>query len=145
MTHATATTARATARRRGASRVAPGARAWLAPGLLALLGLAGWTVAARGVPAFLLPSPAAVAAKVATGLSDGSMWPTSGHVPGGRARLSGRRRGRPALAVTIHRSRWADAATRPFLGGTQAIPAIALAAARAVARLRAGRHRRCAP
>ena len=128
MTHATATTARATARRRGASRVAPGARAWLAPGLLALLGLAGWTVAARGVPAFLLPSPAAVAAKVATGLSDGSMWPYIGgtFLEAALGCLAGAAVAMP-LAVTIHRSRWADAATRPFLGGTQAIPAIALA------------------
>ncbi|HSN11195.1 MAG TPA: ABC transporter permease subunit, partial [Propionibacteriaceae bacterium] len=31
------------------------------------------------------------------------------------------------LAILLHRSRWADSATRPFLGATQAIPAIALA------------------
>ena len=31
------------------------------------------------------------------------------------------------LGILLHRSRWADSATRPFLGATQAIPAIALA------------------
>ncbi len=121
------TQARATERRRG--RLVPATvRGWLAPGLLAGLLLVGWALTARGVPGYLLPTPAAVLAKVVGGLSDGSLLPYIGatFLEAALGCLAGATVAIP-LAVAIHRSRWAEAATRPFLGGTQAIPAIALA------------------
>ena len=126
----TASTTRAAdvPRRRRRALVPPVVGAWLAPALLAALILIGWGVGAGGVPAFLLPTPGAVAAKIVSGLADGSMWPYIGAtlLESALGCLAGAATAMP-LAVLIHRSRWADAATRPFLGGTQAIPAIALA------------------
>ncbi len=123
----TTSTESRTRRRRG-PRVPPTVRAWLAPTLLGVAVLGAWGAGAAGTPAYLLPTPGAVAAKLLAGLGDGSLWPyvaattlesVLGCLLGAAVALP--------LAVTIHRSCWAEAATRPFLGATQAIPAIALA------------------
>jgi len=114
-------------RRNRGPAVPPRIRGWLAPALLAVSLLAVWLVAAQGLPPYLLPTPAEVLADLAKGLQ-GPMWPAIGQTflesvlgcgLGAAVAIP--------LAMAIHRSRWADSATRPFLGATQAIPAIALA------------------
>lgn len=105
-------------------------RSWLAPLLLALVLLLGWqaTTSASGWPEFLLPSPPAVARRLVTDLSAAATWQalatTMLESLGGC--LLGCAVGLP-LAVAIHESRWFSAAVNPFLGATQAIPAVALA------------------
>lgn len=108
--------------------VSPKVRSWLAPGLLAALLLAIWVLAARGAPSYLLPTPSAVLSKLVTGLTNGTLWryAAATFLEAVLGCLVGTVVAIP-LAIAIHRSRWADAATRPYLGGTQAIPAIALA------------------
>lgn len=102
----------------------------LAPWVLAALLLLAWQAAVTltGAPAFLLPAPAAVAAKLVDLVSDPAVWPylgntllesVGGAVLGAAVALP--------LAVLIHRSRWVSAAVTPFLGATQAIPAVAIA------------------
>ncbi len=91
--------------------------------------LAWWALTATGdIPAMLLPGPLEVAQRVASDLIGGSLWPpigvTVGEALGGC--LLGAAVALP-LAILIHRNRWFAAATAPFLGATQAIPAIALA------------------
>lgn len=99
----------------------------LAPVLLGVLLLAGWLVAA-GPGSVLLPTPGAVAARLLADLVDPAYWGYLGvtvlEAMGGA--LLGTAVSLP-MAVLIHRSRWAAAAVHPFLGATQAIPAIALA------------------
>ncbi len=116
------------ARQRRRSRLPASVRQWVAPSLLALLLWGTWAIIARGMPPFLLPSPASVADKIIVGLSDGSLWPyiAATFTEAALGCLAGAAIALP-LAVAVHRSRWADAATRPYLGATQAIPAIALA------------------
>ena len=99
----------------------------LAPVLLGALLLGGWAVAA-GPGSVLLPTPGDVAARLVADLADpdywGYLWVTLAEAVGGA--VLGAAVALP-LAVLIHRSRWAAAAVHPFLGATQAIPAIALA------------------
>lgn len=99
----------------------------LAPVLLGVLLLFVWTVAA-GPGSVLLPTPLAVGTRLVTDLTDPTYWSyvgvTLAEAFGGA--LLGASVALP-LAVLIHRSRWAAAAVHPFLGATQAIPAIALA------------------
>lgn len=102
----------------------------VAPLLLAVVLLAAWQliVTLTGVPSFLLPGPQAVLAKLVGLFADGTVWPyllttlaeaVGGAVLGAAVALP--------LAVFIHRSRLINAAVTPFLGATQAIPAVAIA------------------
>jgi NitT/TauT family transport system permease protein len=102
-------------------------RAAIAPILLGVLLVAGWAVLA-GPGTILLPTPARVVASLVASLVDPGFW---GYVAvtvvealGGV--LLGVAVALP-LAVLIHWSEWVSAAVNPFLGATQAIPAIALA------------------
>ncbi len=101
-----------------------------APVLLAVVLLAGWwlTTSLGSVPQYLLPSPGAVVSRLVTDFAGGELWPylglTLAEAFGGC--LLGAGVALP-LSVAIHRSRWFRAAVHPFLGATQAIPAIALA------------------
>ncbi|MFZ2427351.1 MAG: ABC transporter permease, partial [Propioniciclava sp.] len=110
-------------------RLTPAARA-IAPWLFLVCLLAGWslTVALAQPPAYFLPSPSAVAAKLAATLVNPSFWPAFGvtfaEALGGC--LLGFAVALP-LAVLIHRVGFLRAAITPFLGATQAIPAIAVA------------------
>lgn len=101
-----------------------------APLILGFVLLAGWwaTVRVGGVSPLLLPSPGAVAARLASDLTTPALWPYVGHTLA--AALGGCALGTAValpLAVLVHASRFAEAAVTPFLGATQAIPAIALA------------------
>ena len=100
----------------------------VAPVLLGLLLLGAWFLLAARLPDFVLPTPGAVVAKLWSGLTVGSLLAPLGTTLGEAAIgcLAGAAVAIP-LAILLHRSRWADSATRPFLGATQAIPAIALA------------------
>lgn len=104
-----------------------GRREVLAPVLLGVVLLTGWAVTA-GSGSVLLPTPVAVLASLVANLSDPAYWGylllTVGEAFGGA--LLGVAVALP-LAILIHRSRWAASAVNPFLGATQAIPAIALA------------------
>ncbi len=99
----------------------------LAPVSLGVLLLLGWLLTA-GQGSVLLPTPMAVLARLVTDLSDPAYWAyvgvTLAEAFGGA--VLGIAVALP-LAVLIHRSPWAAAAVHPFLGATQAIPAIALA------------------
>ncbi|MDR1078255.1 MAG: ABC transporter permease [Propionibacteriaceae bacterium] len=108
-----------------------GPAALLAPLGLGLVLLLGWfALTAPGqIPAYLLPGPGAVLDRLGEGLiTRGNLWPylrvTFGEA--GLGCLVGVVVALP-LAVVITHSRWAAAAVTPFLGATQAIPAIALA------------------
>ncbi|MBK7723286.1 MAG: ABC transporter permease [Austwickia sp.] len=103
----------------------------LAPLLFGVLLLVLWWQLTRGgtnIPTYLLPTPGSVVGRLVDMLIDGEIWPylwvTLGEALGGC--VLGSLVALP-LAVVIHRSRWASAAFQPFLGATQAIPAIALA------------------
>ncbi|MGC3994016.1 MAG: ABC transporter permease [Propionicimonas sp.] len=102
-------------------------RELLAPLLLGVVLLVGWILTA-GQGSVLLPTPGKVAARLVSDLTDPVYWSyllvTLGEAFGGA--LLGTAVALP-LAVLIHRSRWVAAAVNPFLGATQAIPAIALA------------------
>jgi NitT/TauT family transport system permease protein len=99
----------------------------LAPTLLGVLLLGGWAVTA-GPGSPYLPTPKDVAARLASDLIDPGYLSyvvvTLAEAFGGA--LLGIAVALP-LAVVIHRSPWAAAAVNPFLGATQAVPAIALA------------------
>jgi NitT/TauT family transport system permease protein len=99
----------------------------LAPVLLGVVLLTGWVVTA-GQGSALLPTPGAVAVRLVTDLTDPAYWAylgfTLAEAFGGA--VLGTLVAIP-LAVLIHRSPWAAAAVHPFLGATQAIPAIAIA------------------
>lgn len=117
--------------RRSGTLVSPVVRAVVAPVALLIVLLVGWaiTTAPGGIPAYLVPTPMAVARRfVGDLIGSGILWPyiatTAGEALLGS--LLGAAVAFP-LAVLIHRSRWAAAAVNPFLGATQAIPAIALA------------------
>ncbi len=110
-------------------RLSPAARS-LAPWLFLVCLLAGWslTVTLARPPAYFLPSPSAVAIKLGALLTRPSFWPAFGvtfaEALGGC--LLGFAVALP-LAVLIHRVGILRAAISPFLGATQAIPAIAVA------------------
>lgn len=114
--------------RRTGTVVQPRVRHVVAPVLLGLVILGGWFLLAARLPDFVLPTPGAVVAKLWYGLTAGSLLAPLGTTLGEAAIgcLAGAAVALP-LAILLHRSRWADSATRPFLGATQAIPAIALA------------------
>jgi NitT/TauT family transport system permease protein len=99
----------------------------LAPLVLGALLLTLWALAAGPGSAYL-PTPGAVVARLAADLLDPGYWRyvavTLAEAFGGA--LLGVAVALP-LAVIVHRSRWAAAAVNPFLGATQAIPAVALA------------------
>ena len=101
-----------------------------APWLLGALLLVGWqvTIWATDPPAYLLPSPGAVFTRLVALLGGSGVWGAIGatllEALGGCA--LGSAVALP-LAVLIHRSRWFNAAVLPFLGATQALPALALA------------------
>lgn len=105
-------------------------RTVLAPVLLGLALLAGWsaTVVLSGWPEMILPPPSAVLQRLADDLAGSALWSylavTLLESLGGC--LIGMLLAIP-LAVAIHESAWFSAAASPFLGATQAIPAIALA------------------
>jgi NitT/TauT family transport system permease protein len=99
----------------------------IAPIALGVLLLAGWAAAA-GVGSVLLPTPASVGARLIDDVMTPSFWgylavtvteALGGVILGVGVALP--------LAILIHRSRWFAAAVNPFLGATQAIPAIAIA------------------
>ena len=101
-----------------------------APWLFGLGLLAAWAlvVVVAAPPPYMLPSPLAVADRLVAALGAAAFWPavraTFTEAVGGS--LLGAVVALP-LAIAIHRSRLLHAAVTPFLGATQAIPAIALA------------------
>lgn len=99
----------------------------LAPVLLGAVLLLTWTLLAGG-GSVLMPAPAQVVHQLVDSLTDPAYWRalliTLAEAFGGA--LIGTGVALP-LAILIHRSPWAAAAFHPFLGATQAIPAIALA------------------
>ncbi len=101
---------------------------WIAPLVLALVLLGVWWLASPSVPGFMLPGPAAVFSNLVRDVASpewlGFFGVTLGEALGGCA--LGAVVALP-LAVLIHRSPVVSAAVNPFLGATQAIPAIALA------------------
>lgn len=109
----------------------PSRRAVLAaPWILAFVLLAGWalTIWLTGVPAYILPTPQAVGERLVASLINPAWWPYAGTtiIESVGGCLLGMAVALP-LAVAIHRFVLLDAAVSPFLGATQAIPAIALA------------------
>lgn len=110
--------------------ITQGTRKRLAPWLAAALVLIAWyTVVRLGeVPAFMLPGPDAVAARLVDAVRNPTLWGYLGNTV--LAALGGSLLGGIValpLAIAIHRSGWLSAAVSPFLGATQAIPAIAIA------------------
>ena len=101
---------------------------WLAPVLLALVLTGAWWLIAPMTPRFLLPSPGVVLGRLGGAVTSpsflGAFAATMGEALGGC--VLGAAVALP-LAVAIHRSVWVSSAINPFLGATQAIPAIALA------------------
>ncbi len=102
----------------------------MAPWVLACVLVLVWQggVALGSLPAFLLPGPGAVVGRLGAMLADPATWPyivatlaeaVGGCLLGGLVALP--------LAIVIHRSLWVNAAVGPFLGASQAIPAVALA------------------
>ncbi|MFT4216346.1 MAG: ABC transporter permease subunit [Micropruina sp.] len=109
--------------------MSPQRRRLLAPALLGLVLLgAWWALAAAAASPLLLPGPVGVLTRLVDDALAGTLWPylavTFGEAMGGC--LVGAVVALP-LAVAIHRSAWFSDAVQPFLGATQAIPAIALA------------------
>ena len=109
-------------------------RPWLnmiAPVVLGLILLLGWvlTTALSNIPRYRLPTPAMVLDELYIGLiSEADMWSFIGNTLSEAliGCLVGFCLALP-LAVVIYRSEVFSAAILPFLGATQAIPAIALA------------------
>lgn len=102
----------------------------IAPLILVALLLGCWYLAGplTGTPSALLPAPHDVLLRLVVELSSPQIWPYLA-VTATEAVL-GCLLGAviaAALALGIHRSAWISAAVEPFLGATQAIPAIALA------------------
>jgi len=114
--------------RRRRTPVQPQVRHVAAPVLLGLVLLGVWVLLARGLPSYVLPTPGSVIVKLWTGITSRSLLaPLASTLVEAAAGCAGGAVVAIPLAILLHRSRWADAATRPFLGATQAIPAIALA------------------
>lgn len=101
-----------------------------APAVLGVVLVLGWYAMSwlARMPTFLLPTPDAVVARLGELLADPAFWDATGltlaEAVGGC--LLGAAVALP-LAVLIHRNRFVNAALVPFLGATQAIPAIAIA------------------
>ena len=118
--------------RRGGVKNFPIRRWWrfLAPVCLSLLLLIGWVLlTSRGsIDPFFLPTPGAVAKSLWQGWADGTYlsftWVTIKEALLGC--LFGALVGMP-LAYVLFKCWWVEAAVHPFLGATQAIPAVALA------------------
>ena len=110
------------------SQLSPQRRRLLAPALLGVVLLALWALIAAAASPMMLPGPGAVLIRLFEDAVSGTLWPylavTFGEALGGC--LLGSVVALP-LAVAIHRSVWFSDAVQPFLGATQAIPAIALA------------------
>lgn len=106
----------------------PKRRRLIAPALLGLVLLALWALAGTAISPVLLPSPGGVLVRIVQDAAAGVLWPylavTLIEALGGC--LLGALVALP-LAVAVHRSAWFSDAVQPFLGATQAIPAIALA------------------
>ena len=107
---------------------------WLvlvAPVALGVILLLGWYLSTTpgAIPNYLVPTPMAVVRELYNGLIVyADLWPFFGITLG--EALAGSLVGLSValpLAVMIYRSRVVSAAVRPFLGATQAIPAIAIA------------------
>ena len=106
------------------------ALAVVAPLAFLAICLLGWwaTTSATGIEAWRLPSPAAVAARAVQLARNPQTWSRAA-VTGGEA-LAGCAIGTAValpLAYVVYRSRLVSAAVEPFLGATQALPAIAIA------------------
>lgn len=105
-------------------------RELLAPLLLGVVLIVGWwlTTTLSSVPSFVLPTPGAVLDRLIGDLTTAETWhylgQTLAEAFGGC--VLGLAVAIP-LAVVIHESRAVSDAVNPFLGATQAIPAIALA------------------
>ncbi|MCL1838471.1 MAG: ABC transporter permease [Propionibacteriaceae bacterium] len=105
-------------------------RTWSAPVILVCLIVLIWGAFTWGqaVPAILLPPPDAVLSGfwniIATGLIFPFLGVTMFEAVGGC--IVGAAVALP-LAALVHRSPWISSAVNPFLGATQAIPAVALA------------------
>ena len=103
---------------------------FLAPVSLALLLLAVWAVitATSNIPKFILPSPSSVFSTALSLYGSATFWPYLGNTLGGAVggTLAGILFSVP-MAFAIHHSRSLNAALQPFLGASQAIPAVALA------------------
>jgi NitT/TauT family transport system permease protein len=99
-----------------------------APVALGGLLLAGWLITAEIRSSSLLPGPGAVLNRLLTFGTDSSYWSYLGTtvIEAFGGALLGTAVALP-LAVLIHRSKWAAAAINPFLGASQAIPAVAIA------------------
>ena len=110
------------------TRLSPQRRRVLAPALLGLILLGLWSLAASTMSPVLLPKPLAVIDRAWQDAVDGVLWPylavTFVEALGGC--LLGAAVAIP-LSIAIHRLTWFADAVQPFLGATQAIPAIALA------------------
>ncbi|MFT4295668.1 MAG: ABC transporter permease subunit [Micropruina sp.] len=110
------------------SQLSPQRRRLLAPALFGLLLLVVWLLAASAASPLLLPGPGGVLTRIVEDAVAGTLWPylavTLAEAIGGC--LLGALAALP-LAIAIHRSAWFSDAVQPFLGATQAIPAIALA------------------
>jgi len=110
------------------TQLSPQQRRLIAPMLLGLALLGLWALAAAGASPVLLPGPGRVLGRLWDDLGTGALWPylavTLTEALGGC--LLGAIVALP-LAFAIHRSTWFSDATQPFLGATQAIPAIAIA------------------
>lgn len=118
------------ARDQRAYRPSKRAVAWLAPLTLALILLALWWALTnlRDVQPWVFPTPQSFAGRAHALLSQGWIWRRAG-VTAAEA-LAGSFIGSAVaipLAWAIYRSNLVRAALEPFLGATQAIPAIALA------------------
>jgi NitT/TauT family transport system permease protein len=103
---------------------------WLAPLVLGVVLIVVWmgAIAIGDVPAYFLPGPEAVTRRVVTDLTTAAVWPYIGLTvaQASLGAIAGTLVALP-LAVVIHKSAVVSAAVTPFLGATQAIPAIALA------------------
>lgn len=105
-------------------------QAWTAPLALGVVLLVLWAVLSSSgdVPTYFLPDPLSVAGRLLTDLFTPQIWPYIGLtvLEAALGALAGALVALP-LAIIIYKSRFAAAAVNPFLGATQAIPAIALA------------------
>ncbi|MFT3860831.1 ABC transporter permease [Micropruina sp.] len=108
--------------------LSPQRRRLVAPLLLGVVLIALWAALASLASPVLLPGPGRVFARLWDDLHTGALWPylgvTLAEALGGC--LVGALVALP-LSVAIHRSVWFGDAVQPFLGASQAIPAIALA------------------
>ncbi|MGL5405562.1 MAG: ABC transporter permease [Propionibacteriaceae bacterium] len=106
----------------------PRMRAVVAPLIFAVVIVVLWQWCSIDAPAFLIPSPIDVVHTLGRLLTSASFWPYVTETA--IAALGGSVLGiviALPLGLWLHRSVWASAAIGPYLGATQAIPAVALA------------------